>query len=288
MLDPPFRAGLRTAGAACAVLGLLALPRGLNGQSSPAARAAPVWLLVLRAEDSTTVAIDSAAISRLDSATFAIRTRFAFSSPMRLEIGREVNIEYDVEDLDCGAGQWRGRTSAVYADTEHVLSAPLGGEWEPVPENRRPVFNATCEYLRGSFAAALPVDRELGDVDVRPELVNRAAVTAALSQEYPPALRDLGVTGTVVVRVRIRTDGRPDLPALEVVSATRPEFGDAAWRVAAKMRFRPARLRGATVPVWVNIPVTFALQGPTAPLFEPARERRTIPAEVAPSWQHPD
>jgi len=101
---------------------------------------------------------------------------------------------------------------------------------------------------------------ELSAVEVQPELLNRDEVAAALSRNYPPLLRDAGVTGTVTIRMRIGRDGVVDPATIEVVSTTHEAFSDAAVRVAQRLRFRPARYKGEPVPVWVSLPVTFQLQ----------------------------
>jgi TonB family protein len=97
-------------------------------------------------------------------------------------------------------------------------------------------------------------------VEVQPELVNREEAAAALSRNYPPLLRDAGVTGTVTIRMRIGRDGVVDPASIQVESTTHELFSDAAVRVAQRLRFSPARSRGQPVPVWVTLPITFQLQ----------------------------
>jgi len=141
------------------------------------------------------------------------------------------------------------------------------------PVERRPeeivdfVDSAETESRRppvGGPAAGrtLPPDDstlELSAVEVQPELANREEVQANLSRNYPPLLRDAGVTGTVTLRMRIRSDGSVDTGSITVEQATHDAFSQAAAAVVARMRFRPARLNGRPVPVWVTLPVTFQL-----------------------------
>lgn len=101
---------------------------------------------------------------------------------------------------------------------------------------------------------------ELSEVEEQPELINRDEVAAALSRNYPPLLRDAGVTGTVTIRMRIGRDGVVQPSSIQVESSTHDAFSDAAVRVAERLRFRPARYKGQPVPVRVTLPVTFQLE----------------------------
>lgn len=102
---------------------------------------------------------------------------------------------------------------------------------------------------------------EMSAVEELPQLSNAAEVRRQLSSNYPPLLRDAGVTGTVQIRMRVNEDGRVDPASVEVESASHDAFADAARRVAQRMRFRPAKVGGRAVKVMVTIPVTFQLEG---------------------------
>ncbi len=101
---------------------------------------------------------------------------------------------------------------------------------------------------------------ELAEVDEQPVLANRQEVAAALSRNYPPLLRDAGVSGTATIRMRVDRNGLAEPSSITVESSTHELFGDAAVRVAERLRFRPARYRGNPVPVWVTLPITFQIQ----------------------------
>ena len=103
-------------------------------------------------------------------------------------------------------------------------------------------------------------DYEIGAAEEMPELLNRQEVAAIISRNYPPLLRDAGVTGSVMLRFRILTDGTVDPASVEAFEATHQEFVDAARGVVPQMRFRPARVGGRVVRVWVLLPVQFTLQ----------------------------
>jgi len=120
------------------------------------------------------------------------------------------------------------------------------------------VFDASCAWLLGGFAARLPRSYDLREVEEQPELVNREAVGAALTREFPPRLRTSGESGAVTLSFRVMGDGRPDRASVRVEQFTHPDFARAAVRVVYAMRFNPARVHGVAVPVWVTLPVTFS------------------------------
>ncbi|HYJ80451.1 MAG TPA: TonB family protein [Longimicrobiaceae bacterium] len=101
---------------------------------------------------------------------------------------------------------------------------------------------------------------EMSAVEELPELSNRSDVARQISRNYPPLLRDAGVTGQVTIRMRVLEDGRVDPGSISVENASHDQFGDAARRVVERMRFRPAKVGGRAVKVWVTLPVTFQLQ----------------------------
>lgn len=113
-----------------------------------------------------------------------------------------------------------------------------------------------------SVPVAPPADGtlELSEVEEQPQLLNRDAVAAQLSRNYPPLLRDAGVEGNATVRLRVRRDGGVDPESIQIENATHPMFGEAASRVVERMRFSPAKIHGEPVPVWVTLPVGFQLQ----------------------------
>lgn len=92
--------------------------------------------------------------------------------------------------------------------------------------------------------------------DVKPELRNRAAVSAALRRFYPPLLRDAGVGGTVNVWFFIDEEGRVQNTRIQQSSGHK-SLDDAALRVAELMEFSPALNRERRVKVWVALPITF-------------------------------
>jgi TonB family protein len=234
----------------------LAAATPLAAQDALASR----WHTVLTGDDGTSVAIDSTSVRPTGPSTFVVRTAVRFAGPMQLESGRTVDREIDVEELDCGAGTSRGVVAGLYDDTALVRAGALSTAWAPVADARKPVFDATCAFLLTSSPVGTAEQYELSGVEEQPELANRPVVAAALSREFPRDLRQVGATGTVTVRFRVLTDGRVDPATVEVLATTDPAFDTPARNVAVVMRFRPARVGGHAVPVWVTLPVSFRLQ----------------------------
>ena len=94
---------------------------------------------------------------------------------------------------------------------------------------------------------------------VRPEIRNRSEVQAVLMREYPPNLRDVGIGGQVVVWFYLSETGQV-LDSRISESSGQAELDAAALKVAAVFQFTPAMNRGEPVPVWIQLPITFAVQ----------------------------
>ncbi|HEU4453985.1 MAG TPA: energy transducer TonB [Longimicrobium sp.] len=102
------------------------------------------------------------------------------------------------------------------------------------------------------------VTYELSAVEQPPEMLRANEFGRHLSRNYPPSLRDAGTTGTVLVRFRVLKDGRVDVPSIEVVRSPDPLFDAPVLRYLPLLHFRPARVKGRPVKVWVELPVQFA------------------------------
>jgi TonB family protein len=93
---------------------------------------------------------------------------------------------------------------------------------------------------------------------VRPQLTNSREVQQALQGHYPPLLRDAGIGGTAMVWVFIDETGRVRDARLNATSGY-DALDQAALRVTELMQFTAARNRDEPVPVWVALPITFAV-----------------------------
>ena len=121
---------------------------------------------------------------------------------------------------------------------------------------------AAPQDIRPEDAAAILAGPVFTPMTARPEITNRAEAIAALMREYPPALRDAGTAGTVEVWLYVSETGQT-LHSRISKSSGEEQFDQAALRVAAVLRFTPARIRDEPVPVWIQVPITFAVQPTT-------------------------
>lgn len=76
--------------------------------------------------------------------------------------------------------------------------------------------------------------------------------------DYPALARRYGITGTVLMRVRVTIDGRPD-EILVAQSSKHHVLDDAARMAVARWRFIPARRGDERLESWVEFPLQFTL-----------------------------
>ena len=94
---------------------------------------------------------------------------------------------------------------------------------------------------------------------VAPTITNRDEVFRVLDREYPQALKNAGIGGTVQVAFHIDEQGRVLETRLEASSGFE-RLDEAAVRVADVMRFTPAINRENPVAVWVAFPIVFRVR----------------------------
>ncbi len=94
---------------------------------------------------------------------------------------------------------------------------------------------------------------------VRPELKNRREASRIVERNYPKLLKDAGIGGKVTVWVFIDTNGEVQ-NAVVNSSSGNSALDDAALKSAREFSFTPALNRDKRVPVWVSIPITFAVK----------------------------
>jgi len=93
---------------------------------------------------------------------------------------------------------------------------------------------------------------------VKPELKNRREALRIVERNYPRLLKDAGIGGAVNVWVFIDTNGNVKNAQVQKSSGNRA-LDDAALKSAQAFSFTPALNRDMRVPVWVAIPITFAV-----------------------------
>jgi TonB family protein len=128
-----------------------------------------------------------------------------------------------------------------------------------VAQPARAAAQRTWSNLAGDTLPASATVVDLGNLVVQPTLVNRSTIEHLLSQNYPPALREAGMTGKATVTMVVDPTGVPRLVTVSGSSGM-IEFDEASVRVVRGMRFTEPVLNGAPVWVRVRVPVEFALQ----------------------------
>lgn len=93
----------------------------------------------------------------------------------------------------------------------------------------------------------------------RPELLNREETVKALVSAYPPALRDAGIGGAALVWLLL--DERGSVVKTKIkTSSGQMALDAAAQEVAQAMKFSPAKNGVENVPVWIALPINFAVK----------------------------
>jgi TonB family protein len=100
---------------------------------------------------------------------------------------------------------------------------------------------------------------ELSAVEELPRPTNSSDFQRQLARNYPPLLRDAGVTGTVQVRFRVLENGQVDAESIQITSSTHEQFNDPTMRAVRALRFRPAKVNGRPVKVWVEQPIQWTV-----------------------------
>lgn len=115
---------------------------------------------------------------------------------------------------------------------------------------RQPVsFQASRASSGGTFRM---VPRE------EPVLRNGGDLPRLIAESYPAALRDAGVTGSVLLRFRVDATGAVEPDWVLVDLTTDPALEEPAAAVARMLRFQPAvGMDGASTAAWVTMPIHF-------------------------------
>ena len=98
-----------------------------------------------------------------------------------------------------------------------------------------------------------PFGFQLGEVNGKPKVVKSVPVV------YPVEARKKGITGQVLVRFHLDENGT--ISHLHIKSAEPPDiFNQNTLAALRQWRFQPAKHNRQTVPVWVELPIEFALR----------------------------
>ncbi|HSU13345.1 energy transducer TonB [Longimicrobium sp.] len=145
---------------------------------------------------------------------------------------------------------------AQHQPVAYVTVVPVDFAPRPRPENDG-VRNGEVPPDEGTY--------ELSAVEEWPQLRNGPTTARQLAAQYPPALRDGGVEGDVVIRFRVLEDGTVDPETVTLEQTTDLAFDQPAVAVVRQMRFTPARVGGRPVKVWATVPIHFGFMHPDPP-----------------------
>src|SRR5437899_3678880 len=90
-------------------------------------------------------------------------------------------------------------------------------------------------------------------VEERPELLS------APPPIYPQLLRQAGIQGRVMLHAIVDTTGRVEPASVRIIKSPSPAFDQPTKDWVLKALFRPARLHGRGVRVFINLPVDYSL-----------------------------
>jgi len=103
----------------------------------------------------------------------------------------------------------------------------------------------------------------VGGSDVYAEALveERPALLSAPPPVYPALLKQAGIQGRVILRAIIDTTGRVEPASVRIIKSPSPAFDQPTKDWVLKALFRPARLHGRGVRVFINLPVDYSLTG---------------------------
>jgi len=87
----------------------------------------------------------------------------------------------------------------------------------------------------------------------------RPALLSAPPPVYPGLLKQAGIQGRVILRAVIDTTGRVEPASVRIMKSPNPAFDQPTKDWVLKALFRPARLHGRGVRVFINLPVDYSL-----------------------------
>lgn len=94
----------------------------------------------------------------------------------------------------------------------------------------------------------------------RPSIKDVRKAREIVKRSYPKLPKGAGIGGTVQIWVFIDADGKVRNTRIQKKSG-RAELDAAAMSAVREFEFEPARNKGKKVPVWIVLPITFAVEG---------------------------
>lgn len=137
----------------------------------------------------------------------------------------------------------------------HIETGP-GPEPPSIDEGSGPVGSGVLGGLGDGSIEIVPPPRPQIRTVVRGAQVMEAMLVHRVDPEYPSIAKTMHLSGTVILRATIGTDG--EVRNLEVESG-HPILAEASRRAVLQWRYRPTTLNGQAVEVQTEITVKFIL-----------------------------
>jgi protein TonB len=174
---------------------------------------------------------------------------------------------------------WVPAQAAAPPEIQADFIAEVVAKPPPVPEVPAPPRRPSPQPRRTATPDSVPVTLAESAISVpvttaEPEVANTASTEIAAPAShsariaygqaspppYPGRAKRLGWEGTVLLRVRVDTDGRPREVVIERSSGHRLLDRSASEHVLGRWRFEPAVVDGEAVAAWARVPITFRLE----------------------------
>ncbi len=155
----------------------------------------------------------------------------------------------------------RAAPPVVKRSTPAPATAPASTPSSVRPQSKtEPIANAVAESL--PVASAVPAAVVATDPPSRPSHFQAPRFDLAYLDNppprYPRTARQMGWEGTVLLRVKVNSQGRADVIRLARSSGYLP-LDEAAQEAVARWRFEPAREGEQAVSAWAEVPLVFQL-----------------------------
>ena len=111
--------------------------------------------------------------------------------------------------------------------------------------------------VEGGRASGVPTDGS--DVYAEAIVEEKPALLSAPPPVYPALLRLARIQGRVMVRAIIDTTGRVEPTSVRIIASPSAAFDQPTKDWVLKALFRPARLHGQAVRVYINLPVDYSV-----------------------------
>jgi periplasmic protein TonB len=98
-----------------------------------------------------------------------------------------------------------------------------------------------------------------GEVYAEALVEERPSLLSAPPPVYPALLKQAGIQGRVILRAVIDTTGRVEPASVRIMKSPNPAFDQPTKDWVLKALFRPARLHGRGVRVFINLPIDYSL-----------------------------